>query len=113
MSARAMASRSSFLTRRHGDDGEERIVNDVGFAERRITTVDELAAQMHRTLPPEVVDDLEEAALAFPPTDLSSDRPMGTRYRIDLADSTWWELGWDKPLGTFFATRLADPDDGL
>jgi hypothetical protein len=96
-----------------GDDSEERIVDDVGFGERRITTVDGLAAQMHRTLPPEVIDDLEEAATAFPPTDLSSDRPMGTRYRIDLADSTWWELGWDKPLGTFFATRLADPDDGL
>ena len=33
---------------------------------------------------------------------------MGTRYRIDEGDGTWWELGWDKPLGTFYATRFAD-----
>jgi hypothetical protein len=95
----------------HGDDGEERIVDDVGFGEQRITTLGELTAQMHRTLPPEVIDDLEEAAAPPPPTDLNSDRPMGTRYRIDLDDNAWWELGWDKPLGTFFATRLADPGD--
>jgi hypothetical protein len=95
----------------HGDSGQERIVDDVGFGDRRITTIEELATQMHRTLPPEVIADLEEAAAAPPGTDLSSDRPMETRYRIDLGDSTWWELGWDKPLGTFFATRLADDDD--
>src|SRR5918994_1351035 len=93
--------------------GEVPEVTNVGFGTPLITTVDELATRMDRSLPEHLVHDLEEAAAAFPPTDLSSDRPMGTRYRIDLADSTWWELGWDKPLGTFFATRLADPDDDL
>jgi hypothetical protein len=117
----------------YGDDGKERIVDDAGFGDRRITTVDELAAQMHRDLPPEVVDNLETAALAnkpeertlpdhlvdnveeaaAAPADLSLDRPIGARYRIDFDDSTWWELGWDQPLGTFFATRLTDAGDDV
>jgi DNA-binding Xre family transcriptional regulator len=97
----------------HGDAREERIVDDVGFGDRHITTVEELAAQMNRTLPPEVVHDLETAAgaptqLAMTPVVEATERPMGTRYRIDESDGTWWELGWDKPLGTFYATRLAD-----
>jgi hypothetical protein len=46
----------------HGDAGEERIVDDVGFGDRRITTVEELADQMNRTLPAEVIHDLQTAA---------------------------------------------------
>jgi hypothetical protein len=33
------------------------------------------------------------------PDDGSIDR----RYRIDQPDGTWWELGWDQRLGTYFA----------
>jgi hypothetical protein len=31
------------------------------------------------------------------------ERRLGARYRIDQPDGTWWELGWDRPLGTFYA----------
>jgi hypothetical protein len=31
------------------------------------------------------------------------DRPLGARYRIDQPDGSWWELGWDRPLGTYYA----------
>jgi hypothetical protein len=31
------------------------------------------------------------------------ERPLGARYRIDQPDGSWWELGWDRPLGTFYA----------
>jgi hypothetical protein len=97
----------------HDDLGEERIVDDVGFGDRRITTVEELAAQMNRTLPPEVVHELESASsvptqLAITPVVEATERPMGRRYRIDEGDGTWWELGCDKPLGTFYATRYLD-----
>jgi hypothetical protein len=34
---------------------------------------------------------------------LVDERPLGARYRIDQPDGTWWELGWDRPLGTFYA----------
>jgi hypothetical protein len=34
---------------------------------------------------------------------LLDERPLGARYRIDQPDGTWWELGWDRPLGTFYA----------
>lgn len=44
-------------------------------------------------------------------------RPMGTRYEIDQGDGTWWELGWDEPLGTFYAQHhhpdVADSTDLL
>jgi hypothetical protein len=99
----------------HGDAGEERIVDDVGFGATRITTVDELVLHMNRKLPPEVVTELEAAAGPAPvglaPPSENTERPMGARYRLDLDDGTWWELGWDKPLGTFFATRLADDEE--
>ena len=48
----------------HDEAGEERIVDDVGFGDRRITTVEELAAQMNRTLPAEVVHDLQTGSKA-------------------------------------------------
>lgn len=35
------------------------------------------------------------------------DRPLGTRYRLDEPDGSWWELGWDRPLGTFYAQQYS------
>jgi len=35
------------------------------------------------------------------------ERPLGARYRLDEPDGTWWELGWDRPLGTFYAQHHA------
>lgn len=100
-----------------GDDGQERIVDDVGFGATRITSAADLAAQMNRSLPEDVLGHLAQMAGHPPPIEVAEplevpltvdERPMGNRYRIDLEDGTWWELGWDKPLGTFFATRFAD-----
>lgn len=34
-------------------------------------------------------------------------RPLGTRYRLDEPDGSWWELGWDRPLGTFYAQQYS------
>ena len=34
-------------------------------------------------------------------------RPQGTRYDLAEPDGSWWELGWDRPLGTFFAQRYS------
>lgn len=101
----------------YGDDGEEYIVDDLGFGATRITSINDLAAEMHRILPDEMLDRVEQLVgepAPIEPADspdapaTHGDRPMGTRYRIDLDDGTWWELGWDKPLGTFFATRFAE-----
>jgi hypothetical protein len=36
----------------------------------------------------------------------NDDRPLGRRYRLDQPDGTWWELGWDRPLGTFYAQHF-------
>lgn len=33
----------------------------------------------------------------------ATDRMAGARYEIDLEDGSWWELGWDPPLATFYA----------
>lgn len=42
------------------------------------------------------------------PDDIAiDDRPLGTRYRIDEPDGTWWEVGWDRPLGTFYAQQYS------
>lgn len=42
------------------------------------------------------------------PDDLAlHDRALGTRYRLDEHDGTWWELGWDRPLGTFYAQKYS------
>lgn len=30
-------------------------------------------------------------------------RLAGVRYEVELDDGSWWELGWDGPLGTFYA----------
>jgi hypothetical protein len=30
-------------------------------------------------------------------------RPDGLRYEIEADDQTWWELGWDPALGTYYA----------
>lgn len=38
----------------------------------------------------------------------TSARTPGTRYRVNLEDGRWWELGWDRPLGTYYA-ELHDP----
>lgn len=39
-------------------------------------------------------------------------RMAGARYEVDLADGSWWELGWDPPLGTFYAQHwAAEADD--
>jgi hypothetical protein len=48
------------------------------------------------------------AGALLPPSlreaDLDAPQP-GRRYRIDREDGTWWELGWDRPLGTYYAQR--------
>jgi hypothetical protein len=36
----------------------------------------------------------------------SGDRVLGKRYRLDEPDGSWWELGWDRPLGTYYAQQL-------
>jgi hypothetical protein len=38
-------------------------------------------------------------------------RPDGLRYEIPLDSSTWWELGWDPALGTYYAQRWHAGDD--
>ncbi|MDP9418630.1 MAG: hypothetical protein M3P53_00425 [Actinomycetota bacterium] len=46
----------------------------------------------------------------------STERRLGARYRVDQPDGSWWELGWDRPLATFYAQRYApvsfDPASG-
>lgn len=46
----------------------------------------------------------------------ATDRPMGARYRLDEADGSWWEVGWDRPLATFYAQHYSpvpvDPFSG-
>jgi DNA-binding Xre family transcriptional regulator len=39
--------------------------------------------------------------MAYNPTRIS--RPQGRRYELSEPDGSWWELGWDRPLGTFYA----------
>ncbi|HET7486659.1 MAG TPA: hypothetical protein VFJ85_01935 [Acidimicrobiales bacterium] len=39
-------------------------------------------------------------------------RPEGARYEVDDDDGSWWELGWDAPLATFYAQHWGAPDDG-
>lgn len=34
-------------------------------------------------------------------------RTAGARYEVDLPDGSWWELGWDPPLSTFYAQLYA------
>lgn len=34
-------------------------------------------------------------------------RRLGDRYRIDQPDGSWWELGWDRPLATFYAQHYS------
>lgn len=41
------------------------------------------------------------------------DRPSGPRYRLDSGDGTWWEMGWDRRLVSFYGQRFrssAGPD---
>jgi hypothetical protein len=41
----------------------------------------------------------------------TSDRRLGARYRLEEPDGSWWELGWDRPLGTFYAQHYRlDPE---
>lgn len=37
----------------------------------------------------------------------AAERRLGTRYRIDEPDGSWWELGWDRPLATFYAQHYS------
>ena len=37
----------------------------------------------------------------------AAERRLGIRYRIDEADGSWWELGWDRPLATFYAQHYS------
>lgn len=49
-------------------------------------------------------------------TERSAERRLGARYRLDEADGSWWELGWDRPLATFYAQHYSpvpfDPHAG-
>lgn len=38
---------------------------------------------------------------------IGGDRPLGHRYRLEQPDGTWWEVGWDRPLGTFYAQHYS------
>ena len=38
-------------------------------------------------------------------------RVAGARYEVDLPDGSWWELGWDPPLATFYAQLYAAASD--
>jgi hypothetical protein len=118
-------SRASFHATKltHDDTGAEVIVDEVGLHGSRISSVDKLAAAMHRTLPDNLTRDLESDALgqvALPsddeiptpgsaqaPRDAPGQRRLGAHYRIDPDDASWWELGWDRPLGTFYAQRFS------
>ncbi|MFP5375770.1 MAG: hypothetical protein ACLGIO_03170 [Acidimicrobiia bacterium] len=40
-------------------------------------------------------------------TDSDPGRVAGARYEVDLPDGSWWELGWDPPLATFYAQLYA------
>ena len=40
-------------------------------------------------------------------TDSNAGRVAGARYEVDLPDGSWWELGWDPPLATFYAQLYA------
>jgi hypothetical protein len=119
------------------DNGAQIIVDVVGSDGPPIRSVDQLATDMNRSLPESLISELEsevgEDDVTHDPATpdglrrtidhvdqdetfgTSSDKPqerqMGARYRIDRDDGTWWELGWDKPLGTFYATRLAADDE--
>jgi 2'-5' RNA ligase len=45
--------------------------------------------------------------------DRGQDRPSGARYRLEGNDGTWWEMGWNRRLATFYAQRFrsaAGPD---
>jgi hypothetical protein len=35
-------------------------------------------------------------------------RQLGARYIVDADPHSWWELGWDRPLNTFYAQRFLD-----
>src|SRR5436305_4300743 len=47
----------------------------------------------------------------MPNNAVDDDRPLGTRYRLDEPDGSWWELGWDRPLGTFYAQQYRHVGD--
>ena len=104
------------------DNGNQIIVDVVGSDGPRITSVAQLAAEMHRVLPDNLTRDLQADALdqaalpsddearppssIHPPGDAPEQRRLGARYRVDLDDGSWWEVGWDRPLGTFYAQRF-------
>ncbi|MGH9165469.1 MAG: hypothetical protein ACRDZW_08170 [Acidimicrobiales bacterium] len=41
----------------------------------------------------------------------ATDRTAGARYEIDAEDGSWWELGWDPPLSTFYAQHYGGESD--
>lgn len=41
----------------------------------------------------------------------ATDRAEAARYEIDLDDGSWWELGWDPPLATFYAQHYGGGGD--
>ena len=48
---------------------------------------------------------MEEKALPMNDTNgtMRSRREPGRRYQVDAGDGSWWELGWDPGLSTFYA----------
>lgn len=36
-------------------------------------------------------------------------RLPASRYEVHLEDGSWWEVGWDPPLATFYAQHWGDP----
>ena len=42
----------------------------------------------------------------------TSERRLGIRYRLEEPDGSWWELGWDRPLGTFYAQHYRPDAEG-
>ena len=38
-------------------------------------------------------------------------RTAAARYQVGVGDGTWWELGWDPPLATYYAQHWHEPAD--
>ena len=45
-------------------------------------------------------------------TDHGPERQPGSRYELDEGDGSWWELGWDAALTTFYAQHHGEAPDG-
>lgn len=47
---------------------------------------------------------------APPPEPVAAERYQGARYRLNEPDGSWWEVGWDRPLATYYAQHRIDDE---